>query len=80
MVLGLVPTALAISLLYLAIERIGSAWVSIFSTFEPVATLAAAHLLLGEEVALLQLGGAALIIAGIVLPNARLLRLKTSAS
>lgn len=80
LVLGLVPTALAISLLYLAIEKIGSAWVSIFSTFEPVATLAAAHLLLGEEVALLQLGGAALIIAGIVLPNARLLRLKAGAS
>lgn len=80
LILGLVPTALAISLLYAAIEKIGSAWVSIFSTFEPVATLAAAHLLLAEDVALVQLGGAALIIAGIVLPNARLLRIRRAAA
>ncbi len=78
LVLGLVPTALAISLLYAAIERVGSAWTSIFSTFEPVATLTAAHLLLAEDVALVQLGGAALIVAGIVLPNARLLRVRRS--
>ncbi|MES9995364.1 EamA family transporter [Desulfovibrio aminophilus] len=71
--LGIVPTALAISLLYLAIEKIGSAWTSIFSTFEPVATLAAAGLILGEQVVALQLFGVAFIVAGIVLPNARML-------
>lgn len=80
LVMGLVPTALAISLLYLAVERIGSAWVSIFSTFEPVATITAAHLVLGEEVVWLQFVGAGLIIAGIVLPNACLLRTRRQAA
>lgn len=74
--MALVPTTLAISLLFLAIEKIGSAWVSIFSTFEPVATLTAAHFVLGEEVVWIQFLGAALIIVGIILPNACLLRMR----
>ncbi len=73
LILGLVPTTVAASCLYLAIERIGSAYTSIFCSLEPVATLVAAHLLLGEEVAALQLAGVVLIVAGIVLPNLRLL-------
>jgi drug/metabolite transporter (DMT)-like permease len=64
----------AVTFLYLAIEKVGSAYASIFSSIEPVATLAAAALLLEENVVLLQVGGAALIVAGIVLPNLQLLR------
>ena len=72
--LGVIPTAIAVSLLYKAIELIGSSRAAIFSTLEPVATLLAAHWLLGEEVVLLQGAGVALIVAGIALPNLRLRR------
>lgn len=72
--LGLVPTVLALNLLYMAIEAVGSAYASIFSTLEPVTTVAVAALLLGEPVFARQLAGAALIVAGIVLPNLALLR------
>jgi len=67
--LGLVPTALAITLLFLAIERIGSAHASIFSSSEPAAALIAANLFLGEPIIMLQVGGMVLILAGIILPN-----------
>lgn len=67
--LGLVPTVLAVTLLYAAIECVGSTLVSIFSALEPVFTLALAVGLLGEPVALWQMAGALLIVAGIVLPN-----------
>lgn len=67
--LGIFPTVLAVTFLYLAIGCVGSTLVSIFSAMEPVATLALAFLLLGEDLALWQSAGAALIVAGIVLPN-----------
>ncbi len=70
----LFPTALAVPLLYKAIERIGSAYVSIFSTFELVATLSTAALFLGEPISLLQVAGMAAIMAGVALPNVRLAR------
>ncbi|QGY40599.1 EamA family transporter [Pseudodesulfovibrio cashew] len=73
--LGVVPGVIAVSLLYLAIEKVGSAYACIFSTVEPVVTLAAAAAFLNENVVLLQIGGAALIILGIVIPNARVLTL-----
>lgn len=69
--LGFFPTALAISLLYRAVAEVGSAYVSIFSTIEPVTTVLLSALVLGESLRLMQLAGMALIIAGIVLPNAR---------
>ncbi len=78
LLLGLVPTALAVSFLYRAIERIGAAWVSIFSTFETVATVLAAHVFLGDPLLAVQFIGAGLIITGIALPNIRMLRLKNS--
>lgn len=72
--MGLVSTALAVSLLFAAVERVGSALASIFSSFEPVATLALAALVLGEPVVLAQLAGMACIVAGIALPNLHLAR------
>lgn len=76
--LGLFPGLIAVTFLYLAIEKIGSAYACIFSSIEPVVTLVAAALVLDENVVLLQMGGAALIVLGIVIPNARVVLLKRS--
>ncbi|MGE4421032.1 MAG: DMT family transporter [Pseudodesulfovibrio sp.] len=69
--LGLFPGLLAATLQYTAIERVGSAYVCIFSSVEPVITLAAAAVFLGEPVVWLQIWGAVLIILGIIVPNLR---------
>ncbi|BCS87714.1 DMT family transporter [Pseudodesulfovibrio sediminis] len=69
--LGLIPGVIAVTCLYMAIEKIGSAYTCIFSSVEPVITLAAAALFLNEQIVMLQMGGALLIIAGIILPNLR---------
>ncbi|WP_285906814.1 DMT family transporter [Pseudodesulfovibrio pelocollis] len=74
--LGLLPGVVAVAFLYKAVEKVGSAYASIFSSIEPVVTLAGAALLLGENVVLLQMGGTALIIAGVVIPNLRALALR----
>ena len=74
--LGVFPGVIAVAFLYLAIEKIGSAYTCIFSSIEPVITLAAAAAFLDEQVVLLQMGGAVLIIVGIVIPNLRALALK----
>lgn len=74
--LGLIPGVIAVTFLYLSIEKIGSAYACIFSSIEPVVTLVAAVIFLDENVVLLQIGGAALIIAGIIAPNVRALMLK----
>lgn len=69
--LGLVPTAFAYVFLFRAIETVGSAYTSIFSTFEPVTTVVMAWLVLNENIVLYQVAGVILIIAGIILPNLR---------
>jgi len=72
--LGVIPTALAVTLLYRSVELIGSARASICSTLEPITTVLASALLLGEDVVAVQVGGMALILAGILLPNMHVLR------
>ena len=72
--LGLIPTVLAVTLLYRAVETLGSARVSILSTVEPAFTVLLAALLLGEHVGLIQVAGMLCIIVGIIIPNASLLR------
>ncbi|MGE4263391.1 MAG: DMT family transporter [Desulfovibrio sp.] len=76
--LGLVPTALAVTLLYRSVDLIGSSSASICSTLEPITTVLASALLLGEAVMPIQIAGMALILFGIVLPNAQAARLKRS--
>lgn len=76
--LGLLPTAMAVLALYKAIAAVGSAYTSIFSTLEPIATVLGAAWILGEPATTLQFAGMAGIVAGIVLPNLRLLRLGPS--
>ena len=72
--LGLVPTALAVTLLYRAVSHIGSPYVSLFSTLEPGVTVLVSWVILGEPLLPLKLGGLALIVAGIVLPNLKMIR------
>ncbi len=72
--LGIVPTALAVTLLYRSVELIGSARASICSTLEPITTVLASALVLGEDVVAIQVAGMALILAGIILPNMQVLR------
>jgi drug/metabolite transporter (DMT)-like permease len=79
LLLGIVPTALAVPLLFYAVKRIGSAWASLFATFEPVATLVAAAIVLHEPVTWVQFAGMCLIIGGIALPTMVFLRLPARA-
>ena len=72
--MGLIPTAAAYLLHFRAIEAVGSAYTSIFSTFEPVTTVVMAYLLLGENIVVWQVLGIPFIIGGIVLPNVQELR------
>jgi drug/metabolite transporter (DMT)-like permease len=67
--LGLIPTAIAYLFLFRAIETVGSAYTSIFSTFEPVTTVVMSFLVLNENIVFYQVLGMTLIIAGIILPN-----------
>lgn len=74
--LGIFPAAIAISLIYRAVEAIGSAYTAMFSTIEPVTTVLLAALVLGEAIDGIQLSGMALIIAGIIVPNLNLIMRK----
>ncbi|NDV27072.1 DMT family transporter [Desulfovibrio sp. JC010] len=76
--LGLIPTALAISQLYRAVDAIGSANVAIFSTIEPVTTVLLAAFVLGEHIAPVQIAGMGFILLGIILPNLQLLKRKAA--
>ncbi|TCK59956.1 DMT family transporter [Seleniivibrio woodruffii] len=70
--LGLIPSALAMWLLYAGLKIIGAAYTSIFSSIEPVMTLILAGIFLGEEIVAFQIFGVILLIAGIIVPNLRL--------
>lgn len=74
--LGLIPTALAVTLLYASIEKIGSAFASICSTLEPIATVLASAFVLGEDILAIQVFGMAFIMVGVALPNLRMLGLR----
>ncbi len=67
----LIPTFAAVLLYLKAMRRIGAAQASIISTFEPLVTIALAALVLGERLSLIQAGGAALVLAGVVLAESR---------
>ncbi|GAC1656543.1 MAG: EamA family transporter [Candidatus Dormibacteraceae bacterium] len=64
--LAVVPTMLAITTLLAALPRIGAARASLLSTVEPVVTVTLAVLLLGDRFKPLQVAGAALILASVV--------------
>ena len=75
--LGVIPSALAISLLYAAIELIGATYVSLFSSFEPAATILFASIMLNETIVDLQIYGVVLLILGIIIPNINVIRNRT---
>ncbi|MCA1927065.1 MAG: DMT family transporter [Calditerrivibrio sp.] len=72
--IGFIPTFLAVLFLYIAIEKIGSVYVSIFSTIEPIITVVSSFFILGEKILFFQVIGMVLILAGIILPNYAMLR------
>lgn len=72
--LGIVPSAIAMAFLYKSIELIGAAYVSIFSSVEPMVTLLLASIFLGEQIASYQIFGVILLIGGIVLPNLKFIK------
>jgi drug/metabolite transporter (DMT)-like permease len=69
--IGILATALAFQGFYAGARRIGAANASLVSTIEPVYTIVLATLLLGERLTAVQAVGAALVIAGVVLAQAR---------
>ncbi len=71
LLLGLIPTAVSYVFSFLAIKKAGSAYLAIFSTFELVTVLVLANVILGEGIHIYQVGGMALIMAGIALPQLR---------
>ena len=67
--LGLIPTSLAIILLFKAIDNIGSSRTSIFSTVEPFATLFFSYIIFNEMIGFFQIIGGILIVSGIIISN-----------
>ena len=64
--MGTVSTVLPILLVAEALRRLGANQVALISTLGPIATLAMAALILGEKITAMQMGGAALVIAGVM--------------
>jgi len=65
--LGIISTALPILLMNMAIQSLGATQTSIIATLQPILTIALAFFLINESVLLIQIVGAALIIAGVIL-------------
>lgn len=74
--LGVVSSAIAIGLLYAALDLIGATYVSLFSSIEPAVTLVLAGIFLGEHIVIYQIYGVILLILGIVVPNIGLIKQK----
>ena len=65
--IAVVSTALPISTFFAGMARVGPSTASILSTFEPVVTVALAYLAFSERLTLVQVGGAALVLAAAVM-------------
>ena len=64
---GVIAGFVAVQFFYAGAQRVGAAQASLISTVEPLWTIVAAGILLGEQLAPIQLFGGALILAGVVL-------------
>ncbi len=62
---GLVGTAVPVTLFLVALQHMDAGKVSLYSTAEPVITVLLAAAALGERMTALQLGGGALVVAGV---------------
>jgi drug/metabolite transporter (DMT)-like permease len=67
----LVPTFVAVILLFRGMKRLGTTRTAIVSTLEPLFTIALAALLLGDRLTLTQWLGAALVLTGVLLAEWR---------
>ena len=72
--LAIVSTVGAITLFFAGLRRVGPSMAAILSTLEPLTTVTFAYLAFGESLTVLQLGGGMLVIAAVLLLNARLPR------
>ncbi|HUP20485.1 MAG TPA: DMT family transporter [Gemmatimonadota bacterium] len=64
--IALVSTALPMTLFVVGLQRVGAGRAAVYSTIEPVVTVAAAWILLGERIAVWQYAGGALVLAGVL--------------
>ena len=69
--LGVVAGFVAVQAFYAGSQRIGAAQASLVSTVEPLWTIVAAGILLGERLNPVQLAGGALILVGVLLSQTR---------
>ena len=69
--LAVVSTVGAVSLFFAGLDRVGPTAASILSTIEPVVTVLLAFLVFGEVLGAVQLVGGALVLAAVVVLNAR---------
>jgi drug/metabolite transporter (DMT)-like permease len=65
--MAIFSTILPVFLLSFAIRRIGSGKASLIGSIGPVSTILLAYVFLREDISLLQLGGSALVLAGVLL-------------
>jgi drug/metabolite transporter (DMT)-like permease len=65
-ILSIVCTALPITLFVMGLKRVDAGKAATYSTIEPIVTVVAASLLLGERIAALQYLGGALILGGVL--------------
>ncbi|MCW7752875.1 DMT family transporter [Desulfobotulus sp. H1] len=65
LLLGLIPTALGVTLLYLAISVTDSGFAALCSSIEPAVTVLAAYLLLSEPILIVQVAGMLIVMLGI---------------
>jgi drug/metabolite transporter (DMT)-like permease len=64
--LAVVPTMLAISLFLAGLPRVGASRAAVLSTWEPVVTVGLAVVLLGDRMSLIQILGAILVLAAVI--------------
>jgi drug/metabolite transporter (DMT)-like permease len=69
-----VSTVASISLFFAGLKRVGPTTASILATVEPLVTVLLAFLIFGETLGLIQLAGGALVLAAVLVLNARLPR------
>jgi drug/metabolite transporter (DMT)-like permease len=69
--IGVISTVTAIGLFFAGLRRVGPSSAAILATVEPVVTVFLAFLVFGETLAILQVTGAALVLASVIVLRAR---------
>jgi drug/metabolite transporter (DMT)-like permease len=69
--IALISTVVALSLFFAGLRLVGPTTASILSTAEPLTAVLLAFLMFGESLSAVQLGGGALVLAGVLVLSAR---------